>query len=217
MLTTPVEAPLDSHHQSAPAGRLAVLGLVLVCLTAGVLACDAPAKTPRPSASLINLQFTPQPSRSSGPTATPGGSRGTWPPGWDGSFCAMFSQAVDAQQLLVDVQLDIDDGKNHDARLLADELVQSAGAATDAIAGLPDWPDGQPAVVGIAGLMDLASRAGTEYHSWFADRKRAALGRAAALRTENGGMVAAVNTDLSELADQGLTCQGTSLVLEAPE
>jgi hypothetical protein len=129
----------------------------------------------------------------------------------------MFSQAVDAQQLLVDVQLDIDDGKRRDARLLADELIQSAGAATDAIGALPVWPGGQPAVVGIAGLMDLASRAGTEYHSWFADRKQAALGRAGALRTENGGQVAAVNTDLARLAALGLSCGEVALELEAPQ
>jgi hypothetical protein len=211
-----VETPLDRHHQAPASGRLAVLGLVLVCLTAGVLACDSPAKTPRPSASLIVLQFTPQPSRSSGPSPTPRASEATWPVGWDASFCAMFAQAVDAQQLLVDVQLDIDDGKNRDARLLADELIQSAGSATDAITTLPEWPGGQPAVVGIAGLMDLASRAGTEYHSWFADRKRAALGRATSLRAENGGDVPAVNTDLAALADQGLTCGDTKLELEAP-
>ncbi|MDL2335161.1 MAG: hypothetical protein QFC55_03920 [Chloroflexota bacterium] len=210
-----MEAQLDRHHQAPVSGRLAVIGLAFVCLTGGVLACDSPAKTPRPSSSLIVLQFTPQPSRSSGPPATPGRSPATWPLGWDASFCAMFSQAVDAQQLLVDVQLDIDDGKNHDARLLAGELIQSAGAATDAITTLPDWPDGQPVVVGIAGLMDLASRAGDEYHSWFADGKRAALGRAQALRSENGGQVAEVNGDLAALADQGLNCQGTSLVLEA--
>ncbi len=217
ILTGPVEAPLDRPQQAPASGRLAVLGLAFVCLTAAVLACDSPAKTPRPSPSLIVLQFTPQPSRSSGPTPTPGASQGTWPVGWDASFCAMFSQAVDAQQLLVDVQLDIDDGNNHDARLLTEELIQSAGAATDAIVALPDWPDGQPAVVGIAGLMDLAARAGAEYHSWFADRKRAALGRATNLRTENGGQAAAVNNDLAELADQDLSCQDTPLVLEAPE
>ncbi|MEP7379732.1 MAG: hypothetical protein ABI725_09260 [Chloroflexota bacterium] len=212
-----MEAPLDRHPQVPPSGRLAALGLALVCLTAGVLGCDSPAKTPRPSSSLVVLQFTPRPSRSSGPTATPGASQATWPLGWDANFCAMFSQAVDAQQLLVDVQLDIDDGKNHDARLLVDELIQSAGAATDAIATLPDWPDGQPVVVGIAGLMDLASRAGTEYHAWFARGKRAALGRAADLRTENGGQVPEANTHLAALADQGLACQDTPLVLEAPE
>jgi hypothetical protein len=212
-----VEAPLDLRHQARVSGRLAALGLAFVCLTAGVLACDAPAKTPRPSPSLIVLDFTPQPSRSSAPSATPGASQAIWPTGWDASFCAMFSQAVDAQQLLVDVQLDINDGKKRAARLLADELIQSAGAATDAIAAMPVWPDGEPAVVGIAGLMDLASRAGTEYHSWFADRKRAALNRAVNLRTENGSQVPAVNTDLAQLADQALTCPDTPLVLEAPE
>jgi hypothetical protein len=212
-----VEAPLDRHHQAPVSARLAALGLAFVCLTAGVLACDSPAKTPRPSPSLLILPFTPRPSGSSTPTTTPGASQATWPLGWDGSFCAMFSLAVDAQQLLVDVQLDIDDGKNRDARLLTEELIQSSGAATDAISTLPEWPDGQPAVVGIAGLMDLASRAGSEYRAWFANRKRAALGRATNLRLENGGQVAEVNADLVALADQGLACPDIALALEAPE
>lgn len=212
-----MEPPLDRHHQAPVSGRIAALGLAFVCLTAGLLACDSPAKTPRPSSSLIVLQFTPQPSRSSGPTASPGASHAPWPTGWDASFCATFSQAVDAQQLLVDVQLDIDDGKNHDARLLTDELIQSAGAATDAIAAMPDWAGGQPVVVGIAGLMDLASRAGTEYHAWFAKGKRAALERATNLRLENGGQVTAVNGDLADLAGMGLSCGAIPLELEAPE
>jgi hypothetical protein len=217
MLTTPVESPQDRHHQAPPSGRIVALGLALMCLTAGVLACDSPAKTPRPSPSLIVLQFTPQPSRSSAPTLTPGASQATWPLGWDGSFCAMFAQAVDAQQLLVDVQLDISDDNNHDARLLTEELIQSVGGATDSISTLPEWPDAQPVVTGLAGLMDLAARAGAEYHAWFADGKRAALGRAKDLRLENGGQVPEVNTDLAALAAQGLTCQNLPLELEGPE
>ena len=129
----------------------------------------------------------------------------------------MFVKAVDAQQLLVDVELDIQDGNNHDARLLADELTQSANSATDLVGTLPEWPDADLAVGAMAGLMDLGSRAGAEYHAWFADGKRAALGRARDLRNQNGGQVPEANTDLAALAGKGLTCQDTPLVLEAPE
>jgi hypothetical protein len=129
----------------------------------------------------------------------------------------MLAMAVDAQQLLVDVQRDIDDGKRHDARLLADELTQVAHEATDLIGALPEWPDGQPAVVAIAGLMDLGARAGAEYHAWFANRKQAALRHARQLRTENGGQVPEANADLAELAAAGLGCGDTPLELEAPD
>jgi hypothetical protein len=64
--------------------------------------------------------------------------------------------------------------------------------------------------------MDLGARAGTEYHSYFADGKRAALRRARDLRSQNGSQVPTVNTQLATLADLGLSCAGTPLVLEAP-
>lgn len=198
------------------ATRSLAIGLIAVTLLAGVLACDAPARTPRPSPSLIVLEFTPQPSRTTGPTPTLGASLASWPLGWDVSFCAMFGQAVIAQQLLVDVERAMAEGDDHDARLLADELTQTATDTADLIGSLPDWPDGDGAVVGIAGLMDLGARAGTEYHSWFADGKRAALRRARDLRTENGGQVPITNTELAALADLGLTCPDMPLVLEAP-
>lgn len=128
----------------------------------------------------------------------------------------MFGQAVIAQQLLVDVERAIAEGNNHDARLLADELTQTATDTTELIGGLVEWPPAQDAVTGMASLMDLGARAGPEYHSWFADGKRAALRRARALRTENGGQVPITNTELATLADVGLTCTDTPLVLEAP-
>ena len=196
--------------------RSVVTGLVLVALVAGVAACDAPARSPRPSASLIVLDFTPPPSATNGASASPGTSQGGWPLGWDASFCAMFVQAVDAQQLLVDVERALDEGANRDARLLADELIQSASAATDAIAGLPDWSDGAATVIAIAGLMDLGERAGAEYHAWFANGRKAALRRARDLRSENGSQVTAANNGLADLADAGLACLDVPLILEAP-
>lgn len=186
-------------------------------LSAGVIACDSPRGTPRPSPSLIVLDFTPQPSLTPGPSPTVPPSPAAWPLGWDEGFCNVFAQALDAQQLLVDTQLDINDSDNHDAHLLADELTTSANGATEAIATLPDWADAQSALSGIGSLMDLASRAGIEYQAWFTDGKRAALTQAKSLRNQNGGQVAAVNTDLAALAAKGLTCPDTTLVLESPK
>lgn len=128
----------------------------------------------------------------------------------------MFTQAVDAQQLLVDVQLDIQDGRSDEAKVLADELTQTANSARDASGTITDWSDGNATVVAIVGLMDLASRAGIEYQSWFADGKQAALRRAKDLRLQNGAQVPDANSDLAALADKGISCQDTPLVLEAP-
>lgn len=197
--------------------RIVITGLVTFALAAALIGCEGSGtRTPRPSPSLIILDFTPGPSATNGASASPGTSQGGWPQGWDGSFCAMFVQAVDAQQLVVDVERALEEGANRDARLLADELIQSAGSAVDAIAALPEWSDATATVIAIAGLMDLGERAGTEYHAWFANGKRAALRRARDLRTENGTQVPAANAGLAELASAGVTCQELPLVLEAP-
>lgn len=188
----------------------------MVTLGAGALACGGPAGTPRPSPSLIDLPSTPVPSLASGAPASPGTSFGSWPLGWDTAFCAMFRQAVDAQQLVVDVERALAEGANRDARLLAGELIVSADTAVDVIAALPVWSGATATVVAIAGLMDLGARSGTEYQAWFANGKNAALRRARDLRTENGTQVPAANAGLAGLADAGLTCQDVPLVLEAP-
>lgn len=198
--------------------RIRVVGAVLLCvgLLATTVACGAPVSTPRPSPSLLILQFTPRPSLSSAPPATASPTPVDWPVGWDVGFCAMFDEAIIAQQLVVDVERAMAEGNTHDAQLLADELTLTADHATELLAALPIWPQAESAVVGIAALMDLGSRAGTEYHSWFSDGKRAALRNARALRAENGTKVPVVNEDLQALADAGLSCPGTSLSLEAP-
>lgn len=195
-----------------------MIGAVLACVGvfAGTLACAAPLATPRPSPSLLILQFTPRPSLSTAPPPTASPASVDWPIGWDVGFCEMFDEAIIAQQLVVDVERAMAEGNTHDARLLADELTLTADHATELLGALPSWPQAESAVVGIAVLMDLGSRAGTEYHSWFNDGKRAALRRARALRGENGSKVPVVNEDLQALADAGLTCPGTSLSLESP-
>lgn len=196
--------------------RSVVTGLILVALVASVAACESASRTPRPSQSLIVLEFTPRPSGTISASASPGTSQGGWPLGWDASFCDMFVQAVDAQQLLVDVERALDEGANRDARLLADELIQSASTAADAIAVLPEWSGATATLIAIAGLMDLGERAGAEYHAWFANGRKAALRRARVLRSENGTQVPGANESLADLGGAGLTCQDMPLVLEAP-
>jgi hypothetical protein len=201
-----------------PSLRSRVLLVVLGLLTlVGAVACEGTRATPRPSPSLIILQFTPRPSRSLTPSPSVVPSvEATWPIGWDVEFCQMFNEAVIAQQLVVDVERAMDEGNNQDARLLADELVLEATAATELLTGMTPWADAESASVGIAALMDLAGRAGNEYHAWFEKGKRSDLRQARALRRENGNEVPAVNSDLEALAEVGLSCPGNELVLEAP-
>lgn len=197
--------------------RSVTTGLILLVLAAALIGCESTGtRTPRPSPSLIILDFSPQPSATTDVSPSPGAQVGAWPAGWDASFCAMFVQAVDAQQLVVDVERALDEGARRDARLLADELIVSASGATDAIAALPEWSDATATVIAIAGLMDLGERAGAEYHAWFANGRKAALRRARVLRAENGTQVPGANAGLARLADAGLVCQDLPLVLEAP-
>jgi hypothetical protein len=194
---------------------LALLAGLVVLGSAG--ACETSHATPRPSPSLLILQFTPIPSRSLTPSPSTSPSLiATWPTGWDVEFCQMFDEAVIAQQLVVDVERAMAEGNNHDARLLADELAAEASFTTEKLTAMSPWADAETATVGIAALMDLGGRAAGEYHTFFADDKRPALRRARALRTENGAEVPGVNVDLAALADVGLSCPGTPLELEAP-
>lgn len=198
--------------------RTVVTGLILFVLAVALIGCEGSGtRTPRPSPSLIILDFSPQPSSTTGASPSPGAQEGGWPVGWDAAFCAVLVQVVDAQQLLVDVERALDEGANGDARLLADELIVSASGATDAIAALPEWSDATATVIAMAGLMDLGERAGAEYHAWFASGRKAALRRARDLRLKNGSQVPGANAELVDLADAGLICQELPLVVEAPE
>jgi hypothetical protein len=192
-------------------------GVVLACLglIAAATGCAAPVGTPRPSPSLIVLDFTPPPSASTATTtATP--IAAVWPVGWDIDFCAMFNEAVIAQQLVVDIERALDEGNRHDARLLADELIATANNATELLVALPAWPEADETGTAIAALMDLATQTGNEYHDYFTNDKRAALRRARDLRRQDADQVPPTNEQLGALAELGLACPGTDLLLESP-
>jgi hypothetical protein len=192
---------------------------VLPVLIAVLAACEGSTGSPRPSPSLIDLEFTPQPTTtptvtaSAAPSAT---AQPGWPTGWDASFCAMFEQAAISQELLVDVERALDERETRDARGLARELNATALATTALIEGIPAWEDGQPAVTSIAALMDLGARAGTEYDAYLTDDTRAALRRARNLGRENRAEVQNANDELSQLGQAGLVCTGVTLTLESP-
>jgi len=192
---------------------------ILLALLALVIACEGPVGSPRPSPSLIELEFTPRPSvaatvtPSTGPTASRPPS---WPAGWDTAFCATFAEVQVAQELLVDVERALDEDETRDARGLARELGTTAAAATALIASMPAWTDGATALTGMGTLMELGAGAAAEYETYFADDARAALRRARNLGRDNGRAVPAANAALDDLAAAGVSCPGTVLVLEAP-
>jgi hypothetical protein len=189
-----------------------------VALVAVVVGCTEPTGSPRPSPSLIELDFTPPPTTA--PPVSPGGSPGqtlvSWPIGWDVAFCRAMTEVVIAQELVVDIERAIDDDARREALGLARELVLVAGGATQLLADVPDWAASDDAVASLTGLMDLGGRAAAEYERYLDDGPRRALRRARNLRRENADAVPVVNEQLQPLADAGLACPGTPLEVESP-
>lgn len=197
--------------------QLALMGVlvVLAALVAG--ACDEPRSSARPSASLLEVEFTPQPTRTSGsseePTEAP--TFLSLPIGWDNAFCSVFADAVVAQELVIDVERALAEEDFRDARGLARDLRDITADATTLLADLPDWEPAAAATSEITNLIDLGARAGTEYGAYFADDARA-LRRARNLRREILDGTPAANEALAELASLGIVCEGQPLVLEQP-
>lgn len=178
--------------------------------------CDVPSTSPRPSPSLIEVEFTQRPTALS--TATPAGSITptlvSWPVGWDVAFCRLLGETVIAHELVIDVQRALDEGNQRDARLLAQELRDTAAAAQQSLAELADWQPAEDAVLAITTLLDLDARAGEQYGQHFAENSRAALRRARSLRREVAAEVPEANTELASLGQSGLSCPGINLQLE---
>jgi hypothetical protein len=184
-----------------------------------VAACTDATGTPRPSPSLIELDFTPQPTAtvsatgSTSPSAPPSPA---WPEGWDVAFCAMLTDAVIAQELVVDIERAIDEEAMRDARGLARELSVTAAAASGAIGAIPAWDDDDELLGQIEALMALNVPMGEEYETYLRDDARGALRRARNLRRDNGQAVPEINTGLEALAGAGLSCVDAPMVLESP-
>lgn len=194
-------------------GLLGLIGAVLIA------ACGGPSTSPRPSPSLVELEFTPLPTSSGsspGPSASVAPSGAARPDGWDAAFCAMFAEARVAQELLVDIERALDEGASRDARGLARELSQVAQSATVLIDEIPTWDDADDMLLDVAGLLDLGGQAAAEYDAYLSDDLRAALRRARSLGRENGQVVPTANAALEALASGGVECPDGPLVLESP-
>lgn len=206
---------MTDHTTVKPRLTLVAALVVLAALVAG--ACDEPRSSPRPSASLLEVEFTPQPTRSTRaseePTEVP--TFLSLPVGWDNAFCGLFVDAVVAQELVIDVERALDEEDFRDARLLARDLRDITADAATLLAELPEWEPGEQATLEIAALVDLGARAGTEYGAYFADDARA-LRRARNLRREILNSTPAANEALADLTDLGIACDGLPLVLEQP-
>ena len=201
-----------------PARRAVLVVLCAAMIVTGAYGCLEPTTSPRPSPSLIELDFTPPPT--TGPSANAEGSpRPTlvsWPIGWDVAFCGALSEVVTAQELVIDVERAIDEDANRDAMGLARELTLVATGASQLLVELPEWGGAGEVVASLAALMDLGARAGTEYETHLDNNRRPPLRRARALRREIADAVPAANEQLQVLADVGLSCPGTPLELESP-
>lgn len=204
-------------NQRRPGRPMATLLAALAAVVAiGVIACDEPRSSLRPSASLLEVEFTPQASRDPGSTEEPTEAPTfiSLPVGWDNAFCAVFADAVVAQELVIDIERALDEENLRDARGLARELREITADAAALLADLPDWDPGAPAALELAALVDLGGRAGEEYGTFFTDDSRAALRRARKLRREVGDATPAANEAFATLADLGITCEGIPLRLE---
>ena len=182
----------------------------------GVIACDEPRSSLRPSASLLEVEFTPRATLEPGSSVEPSEAPTflSLPVGWDNTFCAVFADTVVAQELVIDVERALDEANLRDARGLARELREITTDASTLLADLADWDPGAPAALELAALIDLGGRAGAEYGTFFADDSRAALRRARTLRREIGDATPAANEEFAALAALGITCEGTPLALE---
>lgn len=193
--------------------------IVALCaaLALAVVGCDTPAATQRPSPSLVVLDFTPLPSappEPGAPSAAP--TLVSWPVGWDVAFCEMFSEAVVAQEVIVDVERAMDEGATADALGLARELGITATIATLLLDDLPAWDIGAQPMAELRSLLDLDIQASAEYETHLDNGGRAALRRARALRRAVEAAVPVVNEELALLAQAGLACPGQPLQLESP-
>lgn len=207
-------------RQASNRPPLPLIAALAVMAALGIGACDEPRSSPRPSASLLEVEFTPQPTRSRGssgsseePTEEP--TFLSIPVGWENAFCSVFADAVVAQELVIDVERALEEEDFRDARGLARDLRDITADATTLLPDLPEWDPAAQATLEIATLIDLGARAGTEYGAYFADDARA-LRRARNLRREILDSTPAANEALAELTDLGIVCEGLPLELEQP-
>jgi hypothetical protein len=197
-----------------PIGVMAFcLGLVLAMVAVG---CDTPRSSLRPSASLLEVEFTPQPTLRPESTDEPSDEPTflSLPVGWDDAFCGVFADTVDAQELVIDIERAISEENAKDARGLARDLRNVTADATALLAELPPWEPAQPATEAITELITLGAQAGEAYGQGFTDQSRDAIRDARRLRRQIANKTPAANEALADLTAAGIACEGYDLKLE---
>jgi hypothetical protein len=197
--------------------RFGVLSVCL-CLIVAIVAvgCDSPRSSLRPSASLLEVEFTPQPTQTPESSDEPSEEPTflSLPVGWDDVFCGVFADTVDAQELVIDIERAINEENAKDARGLARDLRNVTADATALLATLTPWEPAQPAVDAITELVTLGAQAGEAYGTGFTDQSRDAIRDARRLRRQIANKTPAANEALADLAAAGIACEGYDLQLE---
>lgn len=202
-----------------PSARL-IAGCLL--LVGGLVnACGGATSSARPSQSLTTLDFTPRPSAappSGRASATPRRSTlpASWPVGWDVAFCTAFGDVTVAHELIIDIERALGDDSRSDAQGLASDLAQTAPLAGNEVERMKDWEPSTELKTDLSAMLELDAQAAAAYQSYFADDVRSALRDARQLRNQALKQVAPINEELQALADLGVSCPGTTLVLEKP-
>ena len=194
-----------------------MLAVCIVVLGAGILGCELPTSSDRPSPSLIDLPFTPIPSASASSSAAPQSAEPTeaaWPPGWNTAFCTAFADATVAHQLVIDVERAIQDSAPDDAQALSHELTQTASLAGDEIDGLRTWDPAADVQADLAALLVLDAQVADSYSAYFKDDHKSDLKAGRQIRKKVGKAVGPANEHLAALAGIGVSCPGSSLELE---
>lgn len=182
-----------------------------------VAACDSPSGTARPSASLVELDFTPIPTQQA--LSSPGGGSptpisGVWPVGWDVAFCTALTDSIVTHELAIDIQRALQDDARQDAEGLAAELAETVPIATAAVNRIRDWEPATDVKADLTAMLELHAAVAEAYQAWFDDGGRQ-LGRAARqARNQVARAVPDTNDHLAQLAELGLSCPGTNLALE---
>jgi len=190
--------------------------LVLLVAVAAV-ACETPRSTARPSASLLDLEFTPIPTQDPGSspgTASPTPISGVWPVGWDVAFCTALTDTVVAHELAIDIQRALEDDARDDAIALTGELAETIPVATAAVGRIRDWEPATEVKADLTALLELDAAVATAYQRFFDEGGRQLNRAARQARNEVARAVPDANDNLAALADLGLSCPGTSLALE---
>jgi hypothetical protein len=200
--------------------RTIAIAAALAVALGGLAACSEARSTARPSASLLDVEFTPQPTRSASVTPSPEPTEKptfiSLPIGWDDAFCAVVSGAIISQELIIDIERALTEENFRDARGLARDLRDTATEATVLVTELTPWDPAADVTAQLAALIDLDSRAGVEYGTYFTDASRNALRRARALRRDVFDATPLANEALADMAALGITCGDLPLRLELP-